>query len=76
MPRRCIHCNGPATAPSQVCGSCLDLLSALGEEDEEPQPQPALVAPHKPGRFELSQEDIEAYEAMSAAGSFRQAVTR
>ena len=62
----CIHC-GLSTPSGRVCGSCLDLLSDLGEEDE-PQPRPALVATHRPGRFEPSRADVEAYETMSERG--------
>ena len=71
MPRRfCIHCNGPVTPPSEVCESCVELLSDLGEEDE-PQPRPAPVVAHKPGPFEPSQADVQAYSVMSERGAFR-----
>lgn len=70
MPRRCIHCNGPVTAPSEVCESCVELLSDLGEEDE-PQPQPAPIVAHRPGPFEPSPEDWAAYRELSERGAFK-----
>jgi|GEM_PF-2336683 hypothetical protein len=70
MTGRCIHCGSRVAAPIEVCESCLDLLSDLGEEDE-PQPQPAPIAPHRPGRFEPTQADIQAYCELSERGSFR-----
>lgn len=65
---KCCHCGTPGPSP---CPSCLELLSDLGEEPEELQPQPAPAVTHRGGPFEPTQADIEAYETMSERGSFR-----
>jgi len=67
MPRRCIHCLAPVNPPDEVCESCLDLLSDLGEDVVEPPPRPA-PQPHQP--FHPTAEDWAAYRTLSESGSF------
>lgn len=70
---KCIHCGGPSSF-GVVCDSCLVLLADLEEEDDTPAPAPAPTPrPRRPGHFEPSQADLEAYREMVAAGAFEPA---
>lgn len=75
MTGRCIHCGARVAPPVEVCESCVDLLSDLGEEDEL-QPAPASdrgpAAPVKhTGRFEPTAEDDRQLLEMELRGAFR-----
>jgi len=73
----CVHCG--AVGSEDVCSDCLELLSDLGEYDDEPepppQPQPAPPRP-VPGarpaqRFEPSAADDRELLEMRLRGSLR-----
>ena len=76
MSGRCIHCGARVAPPVEVCESCVDLLSDLGEEDEPqpmppPPPRPAPRPRPRTGRYEPTAREIAEYEELSERGSFR-----
>ena len=71
MTGRCIHCGAPLAPPRTVCPSCEDLLSDLGEYDDDYEPPPPRGVTLRSGRYEPSADEVRCYEELSGRGSFR-----